>query len=114
MTRRRGRTNSRLAAPAFAATIASMPRFLLLPLLLVTGLAGCASSVSNENATCRSAIDAASADLDRAKSKGLGDFVDVVKASGLIVSATAQRSVEKYQNCAEHAQRARELLRPLL
>lgn len=59
-------------------------------------------------------VDAASADLDRAKAKGFGDFVDVVKASGLIVSATAQRGAEKYQSCINHASRARELLKPLL
>lgn len=103
-----------MAQPGFAATIVAMQRLLPIVLILCAALAGCASSVSSDNAACRKAIDAASADLERAKAKGFGDFVDVVKASGLIVSATTQRGVEKYQNCIEHAQRARELLRPLL
>jgi hypothetical protein len=91
-----------------------MQRNLAVVLILLASLAGCASTVPKDHAACRDMIDAASADLDRAKSKGLGDFVDVVKASGLIVSATAQRSAEKYQGCIEHAQRARDLLKPLL
>lgn len=91
-----------------------MKQILPAVLILLTALAGCASTVSSNHAACRDMIDAASADLDRAKSKGLGDFVDVVKASGFIVSATAQRSAEKYQGCIEHAQRARDLLKPLL
>ena len=91
-----------------------MQRILPVVLILLAALAGCASTVSTNHAACRATIDAASADLDRAKAKGFGDFVDVVKASGLIVSATARRSAEKYQGCIEHAQRARELLKPLL
>jgi uncharacterized protein YceK len=103
-----------LALPGFAATIAAMQRILPVVLILLAALAGCASTVSSNNTTCRDMVDAASADLDRAKAKGFGDFVDVVKASALIVSASAQRSAEKYQGCIEHAQRARDLLRPLL
>lgn len=90
-----------------------MSRFLPILVILLAVLAGCANTAPKNHAACRDMIDAASADLDRAKSKGLGDFVDVVKASGLIVSATAQRSAEKYQGCIDHAQRARELLKPL-
>jgi len=90
-----------------------MPRTLPILLILYSALAGCASSGAAQSVTCRSTIDAASADLDRAKANGFGDFVDVVKASGLIISASAQRSVDKYQNCIDHATRARELLRPM-
>jgi hypothetical protein len=90
-----------------------MPRFLPILLLTCATLAGCASSGAPQSVTCRNTIDAASAELDRAKSKGFGDFVDVVKASGLIVSASTQRSLDKYQNCIDQATRARELLRPM-
>lgn len=89
------------------------PRPLLLFAFLAGLVAGCANQPSG-HAQCKAAIDAAHADLERAKTKGFGDFVDVVKATSLLAAATAERSAGKYQNCINHAARTRELLKPLL
>ncbi len=90
-----------------------LPRTPLLLACLAGLVAGCTTQPSG-HAQCKAAIDAAHADLERAKTRGFGDFVDVVKATSLLAAATAERSAGKYQNCINHAARTRELLKPLL
>lgn len=83
-------------------------------LALVVGLAaGCATPRPPGDAECRAALEAAEADYNRVRAR-IGDIVDVATASGLIISANAQHAARKYQGCIDHANRARELLKPLL
>jgi hypothetical protein len=92
----------------------TLPTPLALVLLLGLGFtAGCATPRPPGDADCRAALDAAEADYNRAHTR-LGDIVDVATASGLIISANAQYAARKYQGCVDHANRAREILKPLL
>ncbi len=90
----------------------TLPAVFGLSVMLILGT-GCVTPRPPGDAECRAALDAAEADFQKARTR-LGDIVDVATASGLIVSANAQYAARKYQGCVDHANRAREILKPLL
>lgn len=61
---------------------------------------------------CRSLTDAAYEDLQRADPKNPAAAVDIARAAALLSAATVHRQFDKFPNCIDTAERARNLLKP--
>lgn len=59
---------------------------------------------------CSQGLDAASAELEKAKADGFGEAVQVTKAASLLTAAAVQKQFEKYPNCVDKVRRARAYL----
>lgn len=81
--------------------------------LAMSCLAGCARNPASPQAEqCRTLLEAAYADLDKANSSNFSGAADVTSAAALLSAASIQRQFSKYPNCIDKAERARALLRP--
>lgn len=75
---------------------------------LAVVLTGCSGMIGSDVAKqCSEQLSAAEAELNKAKADGLGEAVSVTKAASLIGAAAVQKQFEKYEGCADKAQRAR-------
>ena len=85
---------------------------LLLSTALCLSLGACSSMPrANLAQACASGLDQAFTELDDAKAKGFSGTVSWVKAAGLLSAAKVQQQFEKYPNCIDKVNRAREYIR---
>lgn len=88
-------------------------RLLIVIVCLTMSLTGCAKNPGSAPAEqCRTLLEAAYADLDKANTNNFSGAADVTAAAGLLSAASIQRQFSKYPNCIDKAERARALLRP--
>lgn len=66
---------------------------------------------ASQAGACANGLDRAFAELDDAKAKGFSGTVSWVKAASLLSAAKVQQQFEKYPNCVDKANRAREYIR---
>jgi len=83
----------------------------LVALATLVLLAGCSGRVGTDVAQqCSEGLDAAMAELNKAKADGFGEAVEVTKAASLLAAASVQKQFEKYPNCVDKVRRARAYL----
>lgn len=75
---------------------------------LLALIAGCANKpVTDEERRCAEGLEAVNAEFRAAEAAGFSDNVTLLKASGLINAAFAQKQFGKYAGCVEKIERAR-------
>lgn len=62
-------------------------------------------------AACASGLNRGFTELDDAKAKGFSGTVSWIKAASLLSAAKVQQQFEKYPNCIDKVNRAREYIR---
>jgi len=86
--------------------------FLLITAAFCLGLGACGSKPRMSQAErCSNGLDRAFAELDGAKASGFSGTVSWVKAASLLSAAKVQQQFEKYPNCINKVNRAREYIR---
>lgn len=76
--------------------------------MLLVVIAGCASKpVTDDERRCTEGLDAINAEFRAAQAAGFSDNLTLLKASGLINAAFAQKQFGKYAGCVEKIERAR-------
>ncbi len=73
-------------------------------------LSAAAQSKDGLEAQCAKGLDAAYAELDLAKAKGVGGVADMSWAASLLAAAKTQQQFGKYPNCVEKVNRARRII----
>jgi hypothetical protein len=80
----------------------------LLAAVLVVSITGCSGRIASGAAqNCSEELELADAEMNRAKTDGLGQAVSIIKAASLMAAASFQKQLEKYESCADQARRAR-------
>lgn len=75
-------------------------------------MASCSGNISSDYALqCADGLKAAEAELEDAKVKGFSGTVAWTKAANLIIAANVQQQFEKFPNCVDKVQRARNYIR---
>ena len=80
------------------------------PLLIASAgllLTACSGTPTSYRASCSSEVDAAWNELSIAKAEGFAGTVSYTKALSLITSARTMQTVENFDGCYKHAQKAR-------
>ena len=71
-------------------------------------LPACSGNISSDYALqCSDGLKTAEAELEDAKVKGFSSTVAWTKAANLIIAANVQKQFEKFPNCIDKVQRAR-------
>ncbi len=84
---------------------------IMLALSTILLVSGCSGRVGGDVARqCSEGLDAAYAELDKAKVDGFGEAVEVTKAASLLAAADVQKQFEKFPNCVDKVRRARAYL----
>lgn len=78
--------------------------------LMSISLAAGAQSKNGLEAQCAKGLDAAYAELDLAKAKGVAGVADMSWAASLLAAAKTQQQFGKYPNCVEKVNRARRII----
>ncbi|HJS31618.1 MAG TPA: hypothetical protein VJ924_06465 [Alphaproteobacteria bacterium] len=73
-------------------------------------LAAGAQSKNGLESQCAKGLDAAYAELDLAKAKGVAGVADMSWAASLLAAAKTQQQFGKYPNCVEKVNRARRII----
>lgn len=90
------------------------PSALMCFVILVLGsliVTGCAAPNPVLAAECGRLLSIASNELEAAKAKGLTSSVSLTKAAALISAAKIQQQFDKYPNCINKAERARQFIK---
>lgn len=92
------------------------PSFTVMAGIFTAVVAGCAKDKASEvrppPEECRYQIDEGYKELDRAKSGNPSAMADIMRATGYLSYAAVQRQFEKYPECIDRAQHARDLMKP--
>jgi len=87
-------------------------RQIALILISAVVLTACSGRIGTTVAQeCKTQLRLAEQELDDAKVKGFSGSIQWTKAAGLVVSATTQQQLERYESCLDKARRARTYLR---
>lgn len=81
---------------------------ILLGIVIAVVFTGCTGRIGTNTAQyCSEQLSAAEDELNKAKADGLGEVVQITKATSLIAAAAVQKQFERYAGCADKARRAR-------
>jgi len=93
-------------------TLKSSIKITLITIIASTFFTGCAAVHSAKLASqCRSGLETANRELDKAKVDGFSSTVAWTKAATLLTAAKIQQQFDKFPNCVNKVARARYYIR---